>query len=142
MKILLAVDGSKGSMSAVENVIEHASWFREAPEVELVTVHLPAPPVRGPNKFVGRKELQRYYEEEGQACLEKAAARLAKSAVPFQSRVLVGPIAETIAQHARKSGCDLIVLGTRGMTATANALLGSTATKLLHVATTPVMLVK
>ena len=43
MKILLAVDGSKCSLDAVDNVIEHADWYRERPAVELLTVHLPVP---------------------------------------------------------------------------------------------------
>ena len=142
MKILLAVDGSKNALNAVECLIQHASWYRDEPEVELVTVHLPVPNVRGLSKVVGRRELQRYYEEEGQANLEKAAARLAKAAIPFKRKVLVGPIAETLDRHAREAGCDLILLGTRGMTATANAVLGSTATKLLHITSVPVMLVR
>jgi nucleotide-binding universal stress UspA family protein len=43
MKILLAVDGSKSSLKAVDHLVEHASWFREAPAIELLTVHLPVP---------------------------------------------------------------------------------------------------
>lgn len=142
MKILLAVDGSKNAMSAVECLIQHASWYREEPQVELVTVHLPVPKLRGLNKVVGRNQLKRYYDEEGKANLEKAAQRLSNAGITFTRRVLVGPIAESIGQHARRYGCDLILLGTRGMSATANALLGSTATKLMQVATTPVMLVR
>ena len=142
MKILLAVDGSKNALKAVDNLIEHAAWYREAPEVELVTVHLPVPNVRGLNRVVGKRAVQRYYEEEGQANLEQAANRLARAAIPFKRRVLVGPIAESLERHARESGCDLIMLGTRGMSAAANAVLGSTATKLVHVATRPVVLVR
>ena len=142
MKILLAVDGSKNAMDAVECLIQHASWYREEPEIELVTVHLPVPSVRGLNKVVGRRELQRYYDEEGKANLERASARLARAGMAFESRVLIGPIAETIDQHARKSGCDLIMLGTRGLTSASAAILGSTATKLMHITSVPVMLVR
>ena len=39
MKILLAVDGSKYSLDAVDSLIEHAGWYREKPQVELLTVH-------------------------------------------------------------------------------------------------------
>ena len=39
MKILLAVDGSKQSLAAVQSLIEHADWYRDRPTVELVTVH-------------------------------------------------------------------------------------------------------
>lgn len=142
MKVLLAVDGSRNSLDAVECLIEHADWYREPPQVELVTVHLPIPHFRGVSKVVGRKELQRYYEEEGTACLEKAAARLTKAGIPFAQHVLVGPIAETIEKHSRDAKCDMILLGTRGMSATANALLGSTATKLMQIAKTPVLLIR
>jgi nucleotide-binding universal stress UspA family protein len=142
MKILLAVDGSKNSLDAVECLIAHSGWYREMPSVELVTVHLPVPKLPNLGKVVGRKELQRYYEEEGAEKLARAAERLAGAAIAFEKRVLVGPIAESISQHAERTGCDLIMIGTRGMTATANAMLGSTATKLLHIARVPVLLVR
>ena len=142
MKILLAVDGSENSMHAVEFLIGHAGWYREPPDVELVTVHLPVPSLHNMSVVVGRPELQRYYEEEGRANLARAATRLREAGIAFNQRVLVGPIAEGIAQHARESACELILIGTRGLTATAGALLGSTATKLLHVAETPVLLVR
>jgi nucleotide-binding universal stress UspA family protein len=142
MKILLAVDGSENSMHAVEFMIRHAGWYREAPEVELVTVQLPVPQLRNMNMVVGRRELQGYYEEEGRANLARAAGRLAEAGIRHHPRVLVGTIAETLAQHAREAGCELILIGTRGLTATAGALLGSTATKLLHITETPVLLVR
>lgn len=142
MKILLAVDGSENSMHAVEFLISHASWYREAPSVELATVHLPVPMLPNMSMVVGRPELERYYQEEGRANLGRAATRLREAGIAFNQRVLVGPIAESLAHHARESACDLILIGTRGLTATAGALLGSTATKLLHVAETPVLLVR
>ena len=142
MKILLAVDGSQNSLHAVEFLIEHARWYREAPQVELVTVHLPVPKLPHMGKVVGRRELQRYYAEEGRANLARAARRLKAGGIDFTQRVLVGTIAETIARHAKEAGCELILIGTRGLTATAGALLGSTATKVLHIAKTPVLLVR
>jgi hypothetical protein len=54
MKILLAVDGSKHSLKAVDALIAQASWYREAPQVELVTVHLPVPKLRGMGVVVGK----------------------------------------------------------------------------------------
>jgi nucleotide-binding universal stress UspA family protein len=47
-----------------------------------------------------------------------------------------------IAREAVRTGCDLIVIGSRGMTAAANLVLGSTATKVLHVSSLPVTVVK
>jgi nucleotide-binding universal stress UspA family protein len=142
MKILLAVDGSKASLVAVDSLVAHAQWYREAPLVELVTVHLPIPKLPGMGAVVSKTQVQQYYEEEGNANLADAKKKLARAGIKFQARVLVGPIADTIVKHAKASGCDLICIGTRGMTAAANALLGSTATKVLHMATIPVLLVR
>jgi nucleotide-binding universal stress UspA family protein len=142
MKILLAVDGSKNAMDAVECLIAHAGWYREKPHVELVTVHLPVPPLPNLHKVVTRSQLQRYYDEEGQANLERAAARLKRAGLQFNRNVLVGPIAESIDRHAKVTGCDLILVGTRGMSAAANAMLGSVSNKLLQITKVPVLLVK
>ena len=53
----------------------------------------------------------------------------------------VGPIAESIVDQARQSGSNMIYMGTRGMTALANVLLGSVATRVLHLAHIPVVLI-
>ena len=47
MRILLAVDGSKHSLNAVQFLIDHAGWLKDAPELDLVTVHLPVPRLPG-----------------------------------------------------------------------------------------------
>jgi nucleotide-binding universal stress UspA family protein len=142
VRILLAVDGSKNSLNAVQRLVEHADWYRERPEVELVTVHLPVPKLPGMGAAVGRKQIAAYYEEEGQARLEAAKRKLAAAGIAHRARVLVGPIAETIVKHARQERCDLIFIGTRGMTEMGKALVGSTATKVLHISPIPVLLVK
>ncbi len=142
MKILVAVDGSKNSLSAVQCLIDHADWYREKPQVELVTVHLPVPKLPRMGLAVGKSQIQKYYEEEGNARLAAAKKRLAAAGVPFEPRVLVGPIAETIVEHARAKRCDIIYIGTRGMSELGKAMLGSTAAKVLHISSTPVLLVK
>ena len=60
---------------------------------------------------------------------------------PVELASLVGPVAETIVDHARKSDCDMIFMGTRGMTALSNMVMGSVATKVLHLAHIPVVLI-
>ena len=138
MKILVAVDGSKPSLKAVQTLIDHSDWYREQPAIELLSVHLPVPKIAHVNKA----QLERYYEEEGQSALVAAKKKLDAAGLSYTSRVLVGPIAETIVKHANSKGFDQIVIGTRGMGQLGQALLGSTATKVLHVAETPVLLVR
>jgi nucleotide-binding universal stress UspA family protein len=47
-----------------------------------------------------------------------------------------------LAKHAESKGCDLIYMGTRGLNAMSGLLLGSVATRVLHLAKMPVVLVK
>ena len=142
MKILLAVDGSKGSLDAVQCLIDHADWFREKPEVYLVTVHLPVPQLPRMGIAVGKAQIQKYYEEEGQARMAAAKRKLDAARIDYVAQVLVGPIAESLVKYAKDKRCDLIYIGTRGMTEIGKAMLGSTAAKVLHIADTPVLLVK
>ena len=142
MKILLAVDGSKPSLEAVQALIDHAGWYREKPKVELVTVHLPVPKLPGMGAAVGKSQIEGYYRDEGETRLSPARKKLAAAGIPHEARVLVGPVAETIVKHAKTARCDIIYIGTRGMSEIGNALVGSTATKVLHIADTPVLLVR
>lgn len=142
MKILLAVDGSKSALDAVQCLVDHAEWYREAPEVILLTVHLPVPKLPGMGAAVGKKQIEAYYQEEGEARLAAAKRKLDAAGVRYKAEVLVGPVAETIVKHAQDERCDLIYIGTRGMTELGKAFVGSTASKVLHISPIPVLLVK
>ena len=138
MKILVAVDGSKPSLKAVQTLIDHCERHKRQPQIELLAVHLPVPRVGHTNKA----QLERYYQEEGESALAPAKKKLDAAGLSYTARVLVGPIAETIVKHAKSKGFDQIVIGTRGMGQLGQALLGSTASKVVHIAETPVLLVR
>ena len=138
MKILVAVDGSKPSLKAVQLLIDHSDWYRSKPEVELVAVHLPVPKV-GP---VPKAQVDKYYSEEGNAMLAPARKKLDAAGITYRPHVLVGQVAEAIVKHANDKRCDVIYIGTRGMSELGKALVGSTATKVLHISDIPVLLVK
>ena len=142
MKILIAVDGSKHALAAVQCVIDHADWYRGKPSVELLTVHRPVPSFHGMSVVVGKAQLERYYHDEGAAALSAAQKKLAAAGITYVPRILVGPVAERIVAHARRAKCNLICIGSRGMGDLGKALLGSTATKVLNVSDLPVLLVK
>jgi nucleotide-binding universal stress UspA family protein len=85
------------------------------------------------------KELQRRHSED----VLKPATDIAKaSGVAFSSQTLIGDFATSIAACAANSGCDGIVMGTRGMSALGNLVMGSVATKVIHLTKLPVTLVK
>jgi len=49
---------------------------------------------------------------------------------------------KTIVDYAKANKCDHIIMGTRGMGAFGNLVLGSTANQVVHLAEIPVTLVK
>jgi nucleotide-binding universal stress UspA family protein len=142
VKILIAVDGSKYSLDAVSNLIGHADWYRGPLEVELIYVNPPLPYAGRAGAVIGKKQIARYYQEEGEAALIRAKKMLDAAGVRYAAHILVGPVAESIVQQAKALKCDLIFIGTHGRTAAGNMLLGSVANKVLHIAKVPVLLVR
>lgn len=136
MKILLAVDGSAHALDAVKCVIDHADWYRDKPEIELLTVHLPLPKLPGLGTTIGKAGIERYYQEEGERALAEAKKLLDRAGLRYEPRILVGDPAETIVKHAEKAGCDIITIGTP------TRWIGSCANKVMSISELPVLLVK
>jgi nucleotide-binding universal stress UspA family protein len=141
VKILVPVDGSDNAMRALRHVLDKRDWYRETPEVHLVNVQHPVAS-GAVKRFISADELRDFYDAEGQAVLQPGRDLLERSGLSFHCRVAVGDTAPTLVQYATEEGCELIVMGTRGLGAVASALLGSVATKVIHLASVPVMLVK
>jgi len=141
-RILVAVDGSSHSAKVARAVIEKVSAYREPPELHLAYVHLPIPTMGSIIKPIGHEALQRYYREEGEDALRGAKKLFDRAKLACALHILVGPIAESLASEAKKLKCDLIIMGTHGMGAVSGLLLGSVATKTVHLARCPVMLIR
>jgi nucleotide-binding universal stress UspA family protein len=142
MKILLAVDGSKASLDAVDWLAAHAKGQRNPPAVELVTVHAPIGNLVRAGLGIAPGELKRWYAEQGAANLEQAKKRLHRAGLRYRSQVLVGPVAETIVKHAREAKCGLIVIGASGMGAAGSLFGASVASKVLQRSTLPVLVAR
>jgi nucleotide-binding universal stress UspA family protein len=142
-KILLAVDGSESSIRTTRKLAETAGWYKEPIEVELVTVHLPLPKVGGfAGAVVSKDAIQRYYKDEGEKALASSRKVLEEAGIRCTASVLIGEVAEAIVDHADKSSCRVIYMGTRGLSAIASLALGSVTLKVLQLARIPVLLVR
>lgn len=141
-RILVAVDGSSHSAKVAKAAIQQASAYRQAPELHLAYVHLPVPTMGGLIKPIGREALQRYYREEGEDALRSAKKLFDRAKLACTMHIMVGPVAESLTSEAKKLKCDLIIMGTHGMGAMSGMLLGSVATKTVHLARCPVLLVR
>src|SRR5690348_15020295 len=64
VKILLPVDGSESAVRATRKLIDTLGWYREAPAIELCTVHPPIPRVPNMGAFVSHEMVQKYYADE------------------------------------------------------------------------------
>jgi len=140
-KVLIPVDGSACSDRALGQFVAHAAWFRETPEIHLLHVHAPIP-IGRVQQHIDHETLERYYREDSEAQLASAETLLTKAGLAFQRHIHVGPAAEIIVKLARELGCDMVFMGTHGRGALPAAVLGSVASKVLHLADRPVMLAK
>jgi nucleotide-binding universal stress UspA family protein len=143
LKLLLAVDGSESASRATQNLIETAGRYAERPEVELLTVCPAVPVVDATSSAAAERDMiDRYYREQGEKALAPSRELLQRAGIKYAAHALVGDIAPTIVEHARNTGCQMIYMGTRGITPIANLVLGSVATKVLHFARVPVTLIR
>jgi nucleotide-binding universal stress UspA family protein len=140
-KLLVPVDSSDSAMRALEYAIRLA---KEHGAMELVIVYAHEPPIIYGEIAIylpeeKAEELQREHSEE---ILRPAIEKVKAAGVKFTSHVLTGDIAKSIVSCAETSACDGIVMGTRGMSAIGNLVMGSVATKVVHLTKLPVTLVK
>ena len=140
-KVLLPVDGSESATRATQELIKTFGWYKEQPTVDLLAVHLPVHRFPNMSVVISNEMIERYYAEECEDMLAPSKKALDAAGVKYTAHTLVGAIAESIVEQAKQSGSDMIYMGTRGMTALSNMVLGSVTTRVLHLAHIPVVLI-
>ena len=141
MKILIPIDGSASAVRAVERVIESRAWLKEAPQVFLLNVQwrLASGNVK---LFINQETINEYYREQGMAALAAARAKLDAANMAYSYHISIGTPAEAIVQYAQEQRVDQITMGAQGQSTLSALLLGSVVSKVLHLATIPVLLIK
>jgi len=140
LKALVPVDGSKNSLRAARHLIDLIKE-REPMEIHLLNVQ-EAADAWEVRRFLKGNEIRRRQLEHGKQQLKDAEALLDRAGIRYQSHVLIGDVPATIARFAKRQRCDKIIMGTRGLGAVKSLLLGSIATKVIHLSDVPVTLVK
>jgi nucleotide-binding universal stress UspA family protein len=140
-KLLVPVDGSGAAARALKQAIALARMSPDA-SIHLVHAH-EEPDIYGEIAvYVPRAKMEALQRSVSEGVLAAAEAELKNSGVRSTKEVLVGPIAETIARHAERLGCDAIVMGRHGKSSLGELLMGSVAMKVLHFTRLPVLLVR
>jgi len=141
-RILLATDGSEAAVGAARKLVAMLPSLRNIPEIHLVNVREPIPVGGIYTIAINHDVAKSYYEDEGKAALAPSIKVLEDAGISYTAKVFVGDAATILARYAVDARCDMICMGTRGMTAISNLVLGSVATKVLHLADVPVVLVR
>ncbi len=141
LKVLLPVDGSETATRATQELIKTLGWYKEQPKIDLLAVHLPVHRFPNMSVVISDEMIKRYYDDECEDMLAASKRALDAAGVKYTVYKLVGTIAESIIEQAKESGSDMIYMGTRGMTALSNMVLGSVAARVLHLAHMPVVLI-
>ncbi|MFA5837351.1 MAG: universal stress protein [Bellilinea sp.] len=135
--ILLAVDGSEQATHAARLAGELARSL--AADLTIVTVFDPVP------NFLGETNLQSFVTDQrirSENVLHEALNEVGEVTAKLITEILEGPVAEAVLKVAEVRSNDLIIMGTRGLSRLAGALLGSQSQKVISNANCPVLLVK
>lgn len=136
--ILIAYDGSEHARKAAILAGELAHNQKGEAVVWIVTVMDPSP------RDWGEPYLSQYIEHHtntGQKMIDEAAALIGTD-VEVHRELLFGAPSKSILQVAETRGCDLIVMGTRGLGMVEGLLLGSQTQRVISNASCPVLIVK
>ena len=137
---LVPVDGSADALRALAHAL---SELRNGPEAQLHVLNVQPPPIHAwPGKLVSPDLIAEELRHEGEKIVQAAAAAARDAGVRCTCHVRIGLSANEIAACAVEQHRDAIVMGTRGLGRVAGLVLGSVASKVVHLATVPVTLVK
>ena len=136
-KILIAYDGSEHSQRAA-SIAGDLARTQNQTELWLVCVMDMA------SGELGQPYIQELLDDRihaGEALLRQARELIGKN-IPIHDELLFGSPAESIMDVATSRDCDLIIMGTRGLSGLRGLLLGSQIQKVISHANCPVLAVK
>lgn len=130
-RIIVPLDGSP----LAEQALETARYLAQTLQGSLVLAHVvESPPVPGVAE-ADREDAERYLAAVAQAIA-------ADGAVPVATRVLLGPVAETLLALAREEPRTMIVMSSHGRSGVGRLLFGSVSDRVIRAATVPVLIVR
>jgi len=128
---LVAVDGSAHSRNAVAEAVRLATKMKDC------TLH-----VVNVQHWLSKEAAEAELMNRGLAATDAAWALLDKAGVPWCLHITMGEAADSIVALADSLGCHGIVIGSRGLGAAENLLIGSVAYKVIHSSRIAVLVVR
>ncbi|GAQ83965.1 universal stress protein family protein [Klebsormidium nitens] len=145
-RILCAYDGSKGARAAFEFASERLACPSERSDsivlYEAVESISPATSFMATESMITKPEsLQREETRRINQSLQGLQELAMSTKVPCEPVVMMGDAREAIPEYIAKHPVDLVVVGSRGMSAIKRFFLGSVSTFLVQHCTVPVVVV-
>jgi nucleotide-binding universal stress UspA family protein len=136
-KILVPVDFSVGSERAVEKAAELARVMDASVELmhvyQLPVFALPDSSITVSPTYIAD------LTDRAQRALEKHREVLQADGIDASTKLMEGMPAQAIVDHASEISAEMIVMGTHGHSGFKRFLLGSTAERVVRMATVPVL---
>jgi nucleotide-binding universal stress UspA family protein len=133
-KIIVPLDGSKHSTTALEKAIQIAKKF----EGKITLIHAYSPHILTKTT----PEIIEAFLEAGNKILAEGEAKAKAEGLRVKKILKAGRTVDTIVEAAGKGKCDLIVMGARGLSPIKVMLLGSVSYGVTTHASCPVLIVR
>jgi len=145
-KIMVPLDGSE----LAECVLPHVEGFIKGCHVSNVVFVRVVEPITAPvgNVYIGREESRERESTRKSAVkdyldyLNQIVDRLKHEGTELHSEVLVGRVADSLADYTEKNDIDLILIATHGRSGVTRWVRGSIADKILRSSNAPVLMVR
>ncbi|MGI0083092.1 MAG: universal stress protein [Nitrosopumilaceae archaeon] len=136
-RILVAVDGSESAKKAFAKSI----YLSQKCNSKLFVVHVVLDAAYGGDSAT-TFELIDQLRAKGMEILEQCKKEAIRNNLQIELLLEQGDYAQVIIEVAKRESCDLVIMGSRGMSTFKELLLGSVSLKVMHHASCPVMVVR
>jgi nucleotide-binding universal stress UspA family protein len=132
--ILITLDTTPTDRAIIEHIKQLAGMMNSSVVLLHVATGVPAQ-VHGPD--AAGKEI-----EEDRAYLEQVQAEFTAAAIPAKTELAFGDPVKEIVKWVENNHCELIAMSTHGHQFVADLLLGTTANRVQHNVSVPVLLLR
>lgn len=132
--ILVTLDGTPTDRA----IVEHIKPLARLMHSRVVLLHVATGvPAQYHGTDAAGKEVQ-----EGRAYLDRVRAELTAAGIRAEADLAYGEPAKEIVNWVKQKGCDLVAMSTHGHQFVADLVLGTTAIKVQHSISVPVLLLR
>jgi Ca2+-transporting ATPase len=135
MKVLIPVHGSRNCELAVRHVVRQ---FMNNTAMEIHLLNVQPPFSSYITRFVSRKNVHDYHQDEAQKALRPSRQILDSFGIPYAVHVEIGERAECITGTARRLRCDQIVVSAARKNSLTRLVENSTTNRVLELTSVPV----